>query len=99
MQNSFVVSKVDLKKMVTSLGVSEGGAEALLAKLDKTHRHVDAVVFAGMLEKLGVRSKDVANILRRIGISDTSITRVFNTLDVEKIEETYGKASRLKLVD
>ena len=99
MKNSFVVSKTDLKKMVTSLGISEGSTEAMLAKLNKMHGHVDAVAFVGILEKIGVHNKDISNILRRVGVDDASINSVFNTLDKVKIEETYGKVSRLKLVD
>ncbi len=99
MQNSFVVSKIDLKKMITSLGVGEGPADAMLARLDKMHKHVDAAAFVGLLEKLGVSGKDITNILRRIGVDDARITQVFNLLDEERIEETYGKVSRLKLVD
>jgi len=99
MQNTFVVSKIDLKKMITSLGVTEGSTEAMLAKLDKMRRHVDAVAFVGMLEKLGIRNNDITNILRRIGMGDTKITEVFNILDEEKIEETYGVVSRLRLVE
>ncbi len=98
MKNSFVIGKNNLKKMITSLGINEGSTEAMLSKLDKMHRHVDAVAFVGMLEKLGVKEVDITNILRRIGVDDASINGVFNTLDKEKIQETYGKVSRLKLV-
>ncbi|MCL5427723.1 MAG: hypothetical protein M1321_00910 [Candidatus Marsarchaeota archaeon] len=98
-RNSFLVSKVDLKKMITSLGVNEAGTEEMLAKLDKMHRHVDVVAFIGMLEKLGVHGKDITNVLRRIGIGDTDITQAFNVLDEERIEETFGKVSRITLVD
>ncbi len=99
MQNTFVVSKIELKKMITSLGVSDGSVEVFLGKLDKMHMHVDAVSFVGMLGKLGIRNKDISNILRRIGVGDTSISEVFNTLDEEKIEETYGKVARINLVE
>ncbi len=99
LKNSFVVSKIDLKKMITSLGISDGSVEVMLSRLDKEHKHVDAVAFVGMLEKLGINPQDITNILRRIGFGDTSITRVFNTLDEEKIKETYGKVSKLNLVD
>ncbi len=95
--NSLVVNKLDLKKMVTSLGVSDGSTEAFLGKLDKMHQHIDAVGFVGMLEKLGIKQKDIANILRRIGFTDTKIVEVFNLLDEEKIETTFGKVVQLKV--
>lgn len=95
--NSLIVNKVDLKKMVTSLGISEASTEAFLGRLDKMHQHIDAVGFVGMLEKLGIRQKDIANILRRIGFTDTKIVEVFNLLDEAKIETTFGKVVQLKV--
>ncbi len=95
--NNVSVKKLDLKKMVTSLGISDASTESLLARLDKMHKHVDAVSFVGMLEKLGIKQKDIANILRRIGLNDTSIVEIFNMLDEEKIEETFGKIMHLRV--
>ncbi|MGC8479254.1 MAG: hypothetical protein ACP5M9_01110 [Candidatus Micrarchaeia archaeon] len=97
MQNTFVVSKIDLKKMLSPLGVSPGSIESILNILDKSHKHVDAIAFVGMLQKLGLSSDNIENILRRIGIDDTRIIEIFNSLDEEKIEAMYGKVAELKV--
>jgi hypothetical protein len=83
--------------MITSLGVSEISTDSLLAKLDKLHRHIDAVGFVGMLEKLGLKQKDISNIMRRMGMNDTKIIEIFNMLDEAKIETTFGKITELRL--
>lgn len=95
MPGSFTVSRIDLKQMLTNLGISEGTAEGLLNNLNKTHRHVNAVAFVGMLEKLGLKQYDINNILRRIGIDDTTIAEIFNVLDEEKIQSTFGRVIKL----
>ena len=62
--------------MLTTLGVSERNTDDLLNNLNKTAQaFANAVTFAGMLQKLGLKSDDMANILRRIGIDDISITK------------------------
>lgn len=83
--------------MLSPLGVSPGSIEAMLSIMDKSHKHIDAVAFVGMLQKLGITSNNIENILRRIGIDDTRIVEIFNSLDEEKIEATFGKVVDLKI--
>ncbi|MDE1824808.1 MAG: hypothetical protein KGH61_02200 [Candidatus Micrarchaeota archaeon] len=97
MPGTFALNRIDLKKMLTMLKVSEKGIDQLEASLNRMHRHVNAVAFAGMLEKLGLRQEDITNIFRRMGIDDVSITEVFNALDEERINETFGKVVVLKV--
>lgn len=97
MAATFTISRIELKKMLASLGVSDGSIEGMLASMNKVHRHVNAVSFVSMLEKLGIKHKDVNNILRRLGIDDTTITEVFNMLDEQKIQSAFGKVVELKV--
>ena len=83
--------------MLSPLGVSPGSIESILNILDKSHKHVNAIAFVGMLQKIGLSSENIENILRRIGIDDTRIIEIFNSLDEEKIEATYGKVAELKV--
>ncbi|MDE1869460.1 MAG: hypothetical protein KGH71_00545 [Candidatus Micrarchaeota archaeon] len=88
---TFVVNRLELKKMLTMLKVSDKTIDELEANLNRLHRHVNAVSFAGMLQKVGLKQADVTNVFRRMGIDDISITEIFNALDEEKINETFGK--------
>ncbi len=94
---TYIVNRIELKRMLTNLGVSDASIEGLLINLDKMHRHVNAVAFAGMLQKMGLKQSDITNVLRRIGVDDVTITDVFNMLDEEKITSTFGKVSELVL--
>lgn len=97
MPGSYAVNRIELKKMLTSLGVSDASAEKLLAALNKMHRHVNAVAFVDMLEKMGVKQYSINNILRRIGIDDAAIAEIFNVLDEERIQSTFGKVVKLEI--
>jgi hypothetical protein len=97
MPGSYSVSRIDLKKMLTALGIGEGAAEELVNKLNKMHRHVNVVFFVDMLEKLGLRQYDINNILRRIGVDDTTVAEVFNVLDEERIKSSFGRLVKLEV--
>lgn len=83
--------------MLTMLKVSDKSIDELEANLNRLHRHVNAVSFAGMLQKLGLKQNDITNVFRRMGINDISITEIFNSLDEQKINETFGKIVVLKV--
>ncbi len=95
MPGTFIISRIDMKRMLTSMGISESSIEGMLSSLNKMHRHVNVVAFVGMLQKLGLRQPEVSNLLRRIGIDDVTITDIFNTLDEEKIKSTFGRVVTL----
>lgn len=92
---TFTVSRVELKKVLSSLGVSDGVTEGLLSAMDKTHKHVNVITFVDMLQKIGLKQYDINNILRRVGLDDTSIAEVFNVLDEQRIQNTFGKIVKL----
>lgn len=83
--------------MLTSFGISDGAAEGVMTAINKTHKHINAVAFVDMLEKLGLKQYDVNNILRRIGIDDATIAEIFNVLDEERIQSTFGKVVKLEV--
>jgi hypothetical protein len=88
---TFTVNRIALKRMLTVLQLSEKSIDELLANLNKQHRHVNAVAFAGMLQRLGLKSESIANVLRRVGIDDITISSIFNMLDEERIKSAYGR--------
>lgn len=97
MQGTYVINKLTLKKTLTSLGVSDNTANGFLAALNKMNRHVNAVTFVGLLEKLGLKQQDISNILRRVGVDDVTITEIFSAFDEQKIQNMLGKVVELKV--
>ncbi|VVB77334.1 Uncharacterised protein [uncultured archaeon] len=94
---TFTVSRIALKRMLTAMKLSEKSSDELLANLNKMHRHINAVAFAGMLQRLGMKTEDVTNVLRRLGIDDITISSIFNMLDEERIKSAYGRVVELYL--
>ncbi len=95
MGETFAINRIDLRRMLTILGVGDKNIDSLEAGLARMHRHANAVAFAGMLQKAGLRQGDITNIFRRIGIDDVRITAIMNNLDEEKINQAYGRVVEL----
>jgi len=98
MGETFVVNRLDLKKMLTMLGMSDKNIDTLEASINKMHRHVDAVTFAGMLQKYGLGVESTKNVLRRLGIDDVTITKILNALDEERISSSYGRVVEVNVI-
>lgn len=94
---TFTVNRIELKRILTLLGISERSIDELIAELNKMHRHANAVTFAGMLQKAGVKEMDMANVFRRIGIDDITISNIFNTLEEDRIKNAYGRVVDLSI--
>ena len=99
MAETFTLNKVDLKRILTSFRVSDKNVDFILAQLDKMHKHVNAIAFADMLLRVGLKQKDVVNVLRRAGIDDITISNILDAMEENKIKSAFGKIVELKLVD
>lgn len=94
---TFTVTRIEMKKMLASLGVSDKSVEALLGALDKQHRHANAVSFVNMLMNLGLKQREISNVLRRIGIDDISIANIFDVIDESRIRDSFGRIAEITL--
>ena len=97
MANTYVVNRIRLEQILSSFKVSTKNIDEMLNQINKTHRHINGIAFVSMLHRYGVKPSDVSNILRRIGIDDVTITDIFNKLDEQNINETYGKVVELSV--
>ncbi len=95
MANTFIVNRIKLERILSGFKVSTKNINELLNQINKTHRHVNALAFVGMLHKYGLKQEDVSNILRRLGFDEVTITEMFNMIDEERINQTYGKIVEL----
>ncbi len=99
MAETFAINKIDFKRVLASFKVSDKNTEFILAQLDKMHRHINAIAFAEMLQKAGLHSEDVANVLRRTGIDDIAISNIMDAVEEERIKGAFGRIIELRLVD
>ena len=61
------------------------------------HKHVNVIMFTGMLQNVGLKRNDIVNMLRRAGIDDVTISNIFDVLEEEKIKNTFGKLMELRV--
>ncbi len=90
-QDTFIITRPELRHVLIALGVGEREINNLMGSLDKAHRHTNIIVFANLLEKLGIGRDKMANVFRRIGIDDVTITNIFRMVDESKISAETGR--------
>lgn len=90
-QDTFIVTKTELRQMLIAMGVPEKSISNLISTLEKTHRHTNIIVFANLLEKLGIDRTKMANIFRRVGMEDVTINNAFRMIDESKISAETGR--------
>jgi len=97
LSGTFAINKIELEKILSSFKVSEKNIESILVQLDRMHRHVNVIMFTGMLQNVGLKHNDIINMLRRAGIDDVTISNIFDVLEEEKIKNTFGKLIELRV--
>lgn len=90
-QDTFTISRLELRQILIALGMSEKSIETLISSMDKMHRHTNIIVFASMLEKMGVSREKMSNIFRRMGMDDVTIAHAFTMVDENKISAETGR--------
>ncbi|MFI5412933.1 MAG: hypothetical protein ACHQX1_03505, partial [Candidatus Micrarchaeales archaeon] len=59
---TFIISRQELRRLLIAFGVSERNIESLLSGMEKAHRHVNVITFAGLLEKTGIDREKIGNV-------------------------------------
>jgi SOS response regulatory protein OraA/RecX len=88
---TFIISRQELRRVLVAFGMNEKNIEGLLTNMEKAHRHVNVISFAGMLEKAALDREKISNVLRRLGIDDLTIRNILNTMDEQKIKAETGR--------
>lgn len=90
-EGTFVITRTELRHVLIALGVKEKDINNLIGSLDKTHRHTNIIVFANLLEKLGIGRDKMSNVFRRMGMDDVTIINIFRMVDENKISAETGR--------
>ena len=97
MAGTYIINKIELKRILNSFGVNIRSVEGILGTLDKMHKNVNAIEFAKMLFGLGLKQAQVETILRRIGVDDLAISGIFDRIDEDKIHQSFGRVVELSV--
>ncbi len=90
-QDTFVISRIELRHVLSSLGVPEKDIGVLLSTMEKTHRHTNVIVFTNLLERMGIDRDRIDNVFRRLGIDDVTISNIFRMVDESRISAETGR--------
>lgn len=88
---TFTISKLEFKKLLSGFKISDKNVDQIVAQIDKSYKHINAIALADQLQKLGMKQNDVANIFRRLGIDDITISNIFDIIEEERIKSTFGR--------
>ena len=89
--NTFVITRNELRRVLVAFGVSDKNAQSIFSAIDKSHKHINVITLASLLEKAGMSRNIMGNVLRRIGMDDITINGVFNMVDEQKISAETGR--------
>lgn len=90
-EGTFTITRTELRHVLVVLEVNEKDVNNFLGSLDKTHRHTNVIVFANLLEKLGVKRDRMSDVFRRMGMDDVTIINIFRMVDENKISAETGR--------
>ncbi|MGC8495980.1 MAG: hypothetical protein ACP5MX_02120 [Candidatus Micrarchaeia archaeon] len=94
---SVTILRNELRRILIAMHVDDKNIEALFSSMEKGHRHVNVIAFVSSLEKINLSRDQIANVLRRIGISDVAISNIFEMVDVQKISAEIGKVYNINV--
>ncbi|MCL4404812.1 MAG: hypothetical protein M1544_03410 [Candidatus Marsarchaeota archaeon] len=90
-KDTYTISRQELRRVLTVYKVDEASMVKLFSDMEKMHRHVNAIAFAGMLERINVKRDVIANVLRRLGMDDVSINETLTGMDEQKLMAESGR--------
>ncbi|MEM3227550.1 MAG: hypothetical protein QXR58_00625 [Candidatus Micrarchaeaceae archaeon] len=89
--NTFSISRIELRRMLLALKVSEKNIEGLISNMERSHKHINIITFVSLLEKAGLDREKIINTLRRLGLDDVNIGQVMNMVDEQRILAELGR--------
>jgi|YelNatPaOPRAMG01_1025707.scaffolds.fasta_scaffold398684_1 hypothetical protein len=90
-KDTFTISRQELRRILTIYKVDESSMAKLFSDMEKAHRHINAIAFAGMLEKINLKRDAIVNVLRRIGMDDVAINDTIIGMEEQKLLAESGK--------
>ncbi len=84
MPKSFPKEKVEFKKRLREMGLTDEKIEEIARMIEKKARHIDAVDLVIELERRGVDRAAITSFYRELGIDDPTIINIFAAADKKR---------------
>ncbi len=88
---TYTISRQELRHVLVAFGLDEKELASLFSSMEKAHRHVNMISFISMLEKTGLDRDRIANVLRRLGLDDLTISDAMSGVDEQRIIARIGR--------
>ena len=89
--NTFTITRNEFRHVLVAFGVSDKSIQSIFAIMDKSHKHINIIMLASLLEKTGMTMEIMADVFRRMGMDDVMINNVFNMVDEQRISAEIGR--------
>ncbi len=89
--STFIITRNELRHVLIAFGINDKSIQSIFTTIDKSHRHINVITLASLLEKMGMNRDTLGNVFRRIGMDDITINGVFNMVDEQKISAETGR--------
>lgn len=91
MSETYTIRREELRRILVAFKVNEKSIAKLISDMEKSHRHMNIIAFASMLEKLDINRRTMSMIFRRLGMDEITVNKVFNMVDEEKMLAESGR--------
>lgn len=98
-KGSFAINRLTMRRMFLGMGISERNISTIISTMEKSHRHINAITLASMLEKMGADRDRIRNVFRRLGMSDVNIHRIMEQIDEQRIINEVGRVFNVELIE
>ncbi len=93
---SVSIEKEKLRKRLLQYGLNEVKIEEISKMFDKNNRHLNVVQFVLKLQNYGVIRDNISDLLKEMGVDDTTIINIFNAVD-EAMSGSPGDVDDVKV--
>ncbi len=97
MPTTIPMAKNLLEKRLVELGLSHSKMSEIIDLFEKKSGHMNIIHFVLLLERAGIDRMQITDLLKELGIDDTTIINIFTTVDMQKDKVKGREISQLVL--
>ncbi len=85
MARTISIEKESLRRRLRMYGLSETHIENISKLFDQKDKHMDIVSFVILLERYGLARRNITNLLKDLGLDDSTIINIYTKADYKKM--------------
>ncbi len=97
MPTTVAIQKPKLERHLLDLGLSHSKVNEIVDMFEKKSGHMNVIQFVLTLERAGISRMQISELLKEIGLDDTTIINIFTAADMERDKAKGRELSQLVL--